>query len=54
MKVGKTEVCLSNSRSIDRKRLVSIDKKYAVMTTVAKMQVSNELEDELDYLMGKK
>ena len=24
------------------------------MTTVAKMQVSNELEDELDYLMGKK
>ena len=44
MKLGKTELCISNSKSIDRKKLVQVDKKYAVMTTVAQRQVTTELE----------
>ena len=44
MKLGKTEHCISNSKPIDRKKLVEVDKKYAVMTTAAQRQVTTELE----------
>ena len=43
MKGGRTESCLVESRTLDRQKLVEIDKKYAVMTAAAQKRVASEL-----------
>ena len=47
---AKTELKLSDSRSIDRNRLVEVNKKYALMNNYTQRQVTAQLECRYCYI----